>query len=148
ATHTYHLWHPNEASLPAFWKDGANVEYLLRRGRLTCCRNGLTKRPLDDLAVRVVGRADRPHEVARLVRGGFAGPPQQRPEVAILFVPGQGRFSGQADFNVLVALDAAAARSRLARQAHLMIAPQSGPSSDAAKCYPLDEFDAALSAVA
>ena len=38
---------------PGRWKDGPNVGYFQRRGRLTCCRNGLVKRELDDLRLRV-----------------------------------------------------------------------------------------------
>ena len=33
-THTYHLWHPTDATYPQSWRDGRNVAYLKRRGVL------------------------------------------------------------------------------------------------------------------
>jgi glycosyltransferase involved in cell wall biosynthesis len=139
-THTFHLWHPNEPSLPALWKQGANVNYLLRKGRLTRCRNGLEKRPLADLAIHVIGQPNEPHAVARLFRGRFGSRRAIEPEVEILFLPGEGRFSGQAECNVVVALDAHAARSSLARRAHLTI---TSPAADS-----LDQIEQALASVA
>jgi glycosyltransferase involved in cell wall biosynthesis len=140
-THTCHLWHPPDTTMPASWKQGANVAYLLRRGRLTRCRNGLEKRSLDDLAVRVVGLASTPHAIAEFVQRRFGANAAAVPEVEILMLPGEGRFTGQADCNVLVALEPEAARSPLARQAHLTIDP-------AAATDPLLQFEQALSAVA
>jgi hypothetical protein len=40
ATRVYHVWHPREATFPTRWREGFNVAYLLRPGRLTRCRNG------------------------------------------------------------------------------------------------------------
>ncbi|MCA9149631.1 MAG: hypothetical protein KDA92_10045, partial [Planctomycetales bacterium] len=42
-TRTYHLWHPKSDTTPTKWKDGANVEYLLRANRTAYCENGLDK---------------------------------------------------------------------------------------------------------
>ena len=117
---------------------GANVEYCLRKGRLTRCRNGLEKRALDDLAIRVVGSPPRCIAAGDAVRPRpLRSSPTTQPEVEILVLPGKGRFSGRADCNVLVALDPAAATSPAARQAHLTIRP-----TDA------DDLSAALAAVA
>jgi glycosyltransferase involved in cell wall biosynthesis len=146
-THTYHLWHPADATAPAKWRKGANVRYLLRKGRLTRCRNGLHKRDLSEISIHVVGQPAKPHLVERLLQGRFRPRTTARPEVEILFLPGQGQFSGQADCNVLVALEAGAAGSRLAQQAHLTIAP--GEPADPERLrFPLDEFDEALRSVA
>jgi glycosyltransferase involved in cell wall biosynthesis len=147
-THTYHIWHPPDVTAPPRWKQGANVHYLLRKGRLTRCRNGLEKRDLADLSIRVVGRTSKPRDVARLIHGRFRTNAAARPEVEILFLPGEGRFSGQAEYNVLVALEPEAALSRLSRQAHLMITPAGLPASEREAHFPLDKFDEALSAVA
>jgi glycosyltransferase involved in cell wall biosynthesis len=125
-THTYHLWHPNEASMPAHWKQGQNVDYLLRKGRLTRCRNGLEKRSLDDLAIRLVDDAVGPHPAATWARRHLHPTKTSKPEVEILLLPGQGHFSGRAEVNVLVALDSSAATSAAARQAHLTIGPRTG----------------------
>ncbi len=122
-TYTYHLWHPNVASMPTDWKLGANVSYLLRKGRLTRCRNGLEKRTLDDLAVRVVGQTAKPHPVAEWLERRFGTRRVEKPEVEILLWPGQGRFSGRAECNVLLALEPGEVTSRASRQAHLTIDP-------------------------
>ncbi len=147
-TFTYHLWHPPDVTVPQSWKQGANVGYLLRRGRLTRCRNGLTKRGLGDLSIRIVGDAAEPGAVDRLVQGRFQVSQDESPEVEILFLPGEGQFSGRAEYNVLVALNAEAAQSPVARQAHLMIAPRDPAQFDEADIFSLDRFDEALGMVA
>ena len=147
-TRTYHLWHQTAASQPAFWKEGHNVPYLLRRGRLTRCRNGLEKRKLEDLAIQVVGQTSRPQAVAQLLGGRFGSASAARPEVEILFLPGEGRFSGRAECNVLVALEPEAANSRLTRDADLTIAAPDTDRIDRAANFPLEQFEQALAAVA
>jgi glycosyltransferase involved in cell wall biosynthesis len=147
-THTYHLWHPIDATAPATWKQGANVNYLLRRGRLTRCRNGLAKRGISDLAIDIVGRTSKPYEVARLVQGRFGSSQSPTPEVEILFLPGQGRFSGRAQYNLLVALEPQDVGPRLQRNAHLTIMPGAGgPSGSAFEVSPA-QFEQALADVA
>jgi glycosyltransferase involved in cell wall biosynthesis len=139
-THTYHLWHPTDVTTPPHWKEGANVRYFLRKGRLTRCRNGLRKRELADLSIRVVGSPARPEEVKTTE--------SQSAEVEILFLPGQGRFSGRAQCNVLVALEGGVVQPRLSRNAHLTIAPGSGGSTDRRGLISADEFQQGLAAVA
>jgi glycosyltransferase involved in cell wall biosynthesis len=145
-TRAYHLWHPVDVTAPAEWKKGANVNYLLRKGRLTRCRNGLVKRPLEDLSVRVVGRSAQPQAVARLIAGRFRMQ-TPRPEVEILFLPGQGRFSGQADCNVLVAFDPAETASRAARHAHLTVTGEPHAPGEVSPAMS-ERFDQALRSVA
>jgi glycosyltransferase involved in cell wall biosynthesis len=147
-THTYHLWHPTDVTAPATWKQGANVNYFLRKGRLTRCRNGLQKRPLDDLAIRIVGHTSRPQDVARLVEGRFHVQPTDTPEVEILFLPGEGRFSGRAECNVLVALDSQDVPSRLERAAHLKITPAAAQAANPHAAFTPERFAEALAAVA
>ena len=53
-TFTYHLWHEPVPSNPDQWREGENVQYLLRKRRLTRCRHGLVQRKPNDLLVRVV----------------------------------------------------------------------------------------------
>jgi hypothetical protein len=76
-----------------------------------------------------------------VVRSRFDSKLSARPEVEILFLPGEGRFSGQAECNVVVALDAQAAQSRVARQAHLTIAPPAAGNA-------IHQIEEALGAVA
>jgi glycosyltransferase involved in cell wall biosynthesis len=147
-TQTYHLWHLTDVTAPSEWKDGLNVNYLRRKGRLTRCRNGLRKRELSEISMRVVGHPAQPRLAEELTQGRFHSPSSSsRAEVEILFLPGQGQFSGKADCNVLVALDKNAAASDLALQAHLTIAP--GEPPDPARLrFPLEKFDEALRNVA
>jgi glycosyltransferase involved in cell wall biosynthesis len=146
-THTFHLWHAADPTMPANWKEGANVDYFLRKGRLTRCRNGLEKRTLDDLAIRVVADAREPHAIARAVERRFERNRSARPEVEILVLPGAGRFSGTADCNVVVALSAEAAASPPARGAHLTICAPAEESPGRGG-NPLSRVEAALAAVA
>lgn len=147
-THTYHVWHPPDATAPRNWKKGANVAYLLRKGRLTRCRNGLEKRSIDDLEIHVVGQPSKPHPVAEFVSRRFGVKRTARPEVEIVLLPGEGRFTGQADCNVLVALEPSAVRSKLARHAHVMIRPAGNEENGGDPHNPLAQFEQALAAVA
>jgi len=115
---------------------------------LTRCRNGLHKRPLEDLAIRIVGHTSRPQDVARLVEGRFHAQPIDTPEVEILFLPGEGRFSGRAECNVLVALDSQNVPASLERAAHLKITPESGQTSGPHGTFTPERFAQALAAVA
>jgi glycosyltransferase involved in cell wall biosynthesis len=143
-THTYHLWHPRDATMPARWREGANVSYYLRKGRLTRCRNGLAKRSIDELDIRVVGFPENPHPVAQQVESRFGGRRGGGGEVEIVLLPGPGRFSGRADCNVLVALEPEALRSPLARKAHVTIGPNDPTGGDSAD--PLERLEEALAA--
>ncbi|HKD35655.1 MAG TPA: glycosyltransferase, partial [Pirellulales bacterium] len=103
-TRSYHLWHPRDPSTTACWRDGVNVPYFLRRGRLTRCRNGIVKRSIGDLAIEVAGQGDSlartkamlinfGAHIGEQARGSNGG---MRPEVEILAFPGKQRFSGRA----------------------------------------------------
>ena len=46
-TCSLHVWHPTDPSATRRWRDGPNVDYFQRRGRLTRCRRGLVERPLE-----------------------------------------------------------------------------------------------------
>jgi hypothetical protein len=146
-TFTYHLWHPIDTTTPNHWREGANVGYLMRRGRLTSCRNGVVKRRLSDLSIRVVGRASRPEAVARLIGGRLHATPSEQPELELLFLPGQGRFSGRAECNVVVALEPNAGDVSGPRGAHLTIAPRPNGEVGGTEFSPAD-FEKALLAVA
>jgi hypothetical protein len=148
-TRTYHLWHPLHATQPARWRDGLNVQYLLRKARLIRCRNGLVKRPLQDLVVRLAGEPAEPRKAYELLAGrGLRMQDASRPEVEILMLPGSGRFSGRAQYNLLVAFDRRAAESRAAREADVLVGPWERDESRGQMTFPLAEFDRALDAVA
>lgn len=46
-TQTLHVWHPTDPTATPRWRDGANVAYFHRRGRITACRRGLEQRGID-----------------------------------------------------------------------------------------------------
>lgn len=48
-TWSLHVWHPTDPTATRRWRDGANVAYFGRRGRLTACRRGLRRRVSDDV---------------------------------------------------------------------------------------------------
>ena len=147
-TFTYHIWHPPDVTAPTSWKQGANVDYLLRKGRLTRCRNGLEKRGLDDLSIRIVGQPARPTAVEQLVRDRFAATRVDTPEVEILFLPGSGRFTGRADCNILVAPRGRGRAVAACGHAHWTIALCDGRVTDPDASVVLDQFEQALGMVA
>jgi glycosyltransferase involved in cell wall biosynthesis len=147
-TRTYHLWHPFDATTPARLRDGANVPYLNRKFRLARCMNGLVKRGIGDLAVRVVGAPSRPQAAMALLESfGLNGKTDEQAEVEILLLPGQGRFSGRADCNVLVVLEDCRRAKRIARKAHVLVADRTYPGVRGEHCFRLTQFDRALQAL-
>jgi GT2 family glycosyltransferase len=125
-TRTYHLWHPPASTKPALkWSEGPNVAYLKRRGRLTCCMNGLHKRQLSDLQVRAI--ASPPHEAAAhsFVRKllGQVALDSDRPELEVLYYPAAVPFSPTADCRVLVTSDDRQVPRHLLEQADLVLPP-------------------------
>lgn len=103
-TRTYHLWHPPAPTKPhGKWSAGQNVAYLKRRGRLTCCMNGLRKRNINDLHITVAGAPYDGPAAVRFVRQLFGEPKRGTCEVELLFHPGSGGFSRSSDCRVLVA---------------------------------------------
>lgn len=49
-TRAYHVWHPADPTAPARWREGRNVERLLRGDRPVYAVNGLTKQDTDGSA--------------------------------------------------------------------------------------------------
>ncbi len=151
-TRTVHLWHPPAPSTPQRWRDGANVAYLNRPFRLTCCASGLVKRSIDSLRLSVAGRPADPtlvrrflgkrwHQVERQPEGN------RRPEIELLFLPGKGRFSGRADCNILVVLEPVRCPRRVFRQVHITVAEMSLPGCPTGRVVHFRELDAALETV-
>jgi len=148
-TCSYHVWHPVDVTKPAVPRNSRNADYRRRTWKLVRCRNGLVKRSLADIAVRIVGRTQRGRDVQKMIAGRIR--PQSdsiRPEVELLFLPGEGRFSGAADCNVLVALEDSPDVAYRAHEAHLVVAAQ--PLVDAPEVlqFPLAQWDRALEEVA
>lgn len=110
-TWSLHVWHPTDPSAGTRWRDGPNVGYFLRRGRLTACRRGLVER--DAAAIRW----GLPHDLeteplARALAGVVPDAARVAPgtpcEIEIVTRPGTGRFNRAAECRlVFAAADAA-----------------------------------------
>jgi glycosyltransferase involved in cell wall biosynthesis len=119
-TFTLHVWHPTDGSATSRWRDGANVGYFLRRGRLTACRNGLVHRPAralrwglpDDLAATVIGRT-----VDRLLQDAPRAGPGEDCEIDLVIRPGRSRFTRKAECRLLVIEGAGTAEGNVRRKA-------------------------------
>jgi GT2 family glycosyltransferase len=113
-TMTYHVWHPTDPSATPRWRDGANVGYFLRRGRLTKCRAGLVRRLCGqivwglppDLPTTAVGRA-----LAALLGGAPQAAPGAACEIDVVIRPGSGTFRRRAECRVVLLAGGATGRS-------------------------------------
>lgn len=119
-TFSLHVWHPTDGSATPRWRDGANVGYFLRRGRLTVCRDGLCHRPArairwglpDDLAVTALGRT-----IDRLLHDAPRACPGEACEIDLVVRPGRSRFARPAECRLLVVEEAGKAEGNVCRKA-------------------------------
>ncbi len=148
-THTFHLWHPTDVTAPPEGHETRNSAYLNRKGSLVRCRNGLAKRSLADLRLRVIGNPP-PRQVMELLPSlhNDAAATDDAPELEIVFLPGPGKFSGLAQCNMLVVSDANASAIRLAKQAHVVVADCELMAPQAFYRFRLHELSKALKSVA
>jgi len=118
-TRLYHLWHEQDPTIPQHKEASPNFGYARRRPfRLTRCCNGLQRRRPGDLAVRVLNGEDYPGQARALFPFEYGSGPAD-PEVEILFFPGSAGFSGSAQCNVLVLMEAVA--NPPLQQAHILV---------------------------
>lgn len=119
-TFSMHVWHPVDGSATPRWRDGVNVGYFLRRGRLTACRDGLAHRPAsairwglpDDLAATALGRA-----IDGLLQDAPRAGPGEACEIDVVVRPGRSRFSRPAECRLLVVEGSTTAEAALRRKA-------------------------------
>ena len=119
-TCSLHVWHPTDPTAARRWRDGPNVAYFARRGRLTACRHGLVTRPAArlrwglpaDLVATGLGRA-----AARLLAGCDRAAATEPCEVELVVRPGAGTFSRDAECRLLLIADAARAEAGVRRRA-------------------------------
>ena len=144
-TRAYHLWHPIGPTVPRRVGDGQNIRYLDRPFRLARCVNGLAKRQPADVAVRVVGSPARPDAAAAILGSEWGRANRAaEPEIEVLFLPGEGRFSGRAECNVLVVLEPSPRAGRLVRKAHLLVSDHPHPHAPSEYRFKLSAMDEAL----
>jgi len=104
-TWSLHVWHPVDTSATPRWRDGVNVPYFLRRGRLTRCRHGLVERTADNLVWGLPADASNT-PLGRGLLALLADAPQAAAgapcEVEIVLRPGRGRFTRRAECRMLI----------------------------------------------
>ena len=140
-TWSLHVWHPVDASATPRWRDGVNVPYFLRRGRLKRCRHGLLERSTHDLTWGLpADAAETP--LGRDVLSLLADAPQAATgepcEVEVVLRPGRGRFERKAECRLLliegdIEGDAEASLRRRADQIHELEAAPADRSAQLAR---------------
>ena len=104
-TWSLHVWHPVDTSATPRWRDGVNVPYFLRRGRLKRCRHGLLDRSTHDLTWGLPADATET-PLGRDVLTLLADAPQAAAgepcEVEIVLRPGRDRFERKAECRLLL----------------------------------------------
>jgi len=135
-TWSLHVWHPVDTSATPRWRDGVNVPYFLRRGRLTACRRGLVARPAEsilwglptDAADTPLGRA-----VLDLLGSARLASPGAACEVDIVLRPGRAAFERRTECRLLLVEPETVADARLRRRAdQIEIIDMSGPATTVA----------------
>ncbi|MFM7207125.1 MAG: glycosyltransferase [Planctomycetaceae bacterium] len=137
-THSLHIWHATDPTATPRWREGVNVPYFERRGRLTACRRGLVDRTPamitwglpTDLHAHPAGRL-----IATRVRHAPLAGPGGPCEIEIVTRPGGGAFTRAAECRLLIASPGAAVEPRVAAVADRIVTA----TNDAAVAEALDE---------
>ena len=104
-TCTYHVWHPVDPSATPRWRDGVNVPYFLRRGRLTRCRRGIETRGNDRVTWGLppgIGETALGRAIAGALESAPRAPAGERCEIEVATWPGRDRFTRRAECRLLV----------------------------------------------
>lgn len=119
-TWSLHVWHPTDPTATTRWRDGPNVAYFHRRGRLTRCRRGLVSRDAAalrwglprDLDGDPLGKA-----IAQAISAAARVGPGEPCEIEIVTRPGGEGFTRPAECRVVAAMPDAIVEGRLRRRA-------------------------------
>lgn len=104
-TQSLHVWHPVDSTATPRWRDGGNVAYFERRGRLLACRRGLRLRPASTVTW---GLPPDVHDtpLGRLVAAHLAeadlAAPNQSCEIEVVVRPGSGQFTRRAECRLAI----------------------------------------------
>ncbi|NBT13002.1 MAG: glycosyltransferase [Planctomycetia bacterium] len=120
-TWSLHVWHPTDPTATKRWRDGPNVGYFLRRGRLTRCRHGIVERPIEAVRWGLPDAADD-GPLARALAGMIPETARAAPtgpcEIEIVTRPGGSRFTRRAECRLVIAEPGAVVEPSLRRRAH------------------------------
>jgi GT2 family glycosyltransferase len=119
-TQSLHVWHPSDPSATPRWRDGANVSYFSRPGRLTACREGLVRRANAsiawglpaDVAATPLGR-----QLASLLATATIVAPAAACEIDIAVALAAVGFTRPAECRLLLVPAGTKPRARLAKEA-------------------------------
>jgi glycosyltransferase involved in cell wall biosynthesis len=134
-THSLHVWHETDATATPRWRDGVNVGYFQRRGRLTACRRGLVARPARaltwglpaDLMATPLGRS-----IAERLAGATLAAPGAPCEIDLVVLPGRSPFTRPAECRLAIVADERHADADTARSADLVVVAADDESLEAA----------------
>ena len=123
-THSLHVWHQTDATATPRWRDGVNVGYFNRRGRLTACRRGLVPRPAAavtwglpaDLLATPLGRT-----VAGQLAAATVVHPAAACEVDVIIRPGTSGFTRRAECRLALVGEGCSTDDRLVREADQVV---------------------------
>jgi glycosyltransferase involved in cell wall biosynthesis len=119
-TFSLHVWHESDPTATRRWRDGPNVAYFARRGRLTACRHGLVERGVDDVVWGLPDDVDATPLGRRLRRILDTAPlaaPGAACEIDIVIRPGGSRFTRPAECRLVLQAATAPLESDLAAAA-------------------------------
>ena len=104
-TSSLHVWHPTDPTATPRWRDGANVAYFERRGRLTVCRAGLERRDRHDVVWALaadIGATELGRCVARHLAAAQRAAPGGPCEVEVIVSPTRVGFTRPAECRLLL----------------------------------------------
>ncbi len=142
-----HLWHPPHATNPASWRDGNNVKYLLRPGKLRRCVRGFRKLDRSEVLVRVLRVQIGADELAVLPTSYRYVPlhGSGHADVEIALFPGTSQFTNHADCRVLVILEPSASVAQpLETQADYVVRPPAKETPGTRAWTPRSELEKIL----
>jgi glycosyltransferase involved in cell wall biosynthesis len=149
-TNTYHLWHPKTPSAPATWRAGANVEYLQRPLRLTRPLEGMAKRRLQDLQIKIAGHSPANEVLNKLLplwcRVALATQRDwtEQPEIEIAFAGCGGQFSNHCHCRLLIVPPGQVTTRDQLWHADLIFSDDHVPGVPSARLYRLNQLDITL----
>jgi len=138
-TRSLHVWHPTDPTATPRWRDGANVSYFFRRGRLTACREGLRQRDRHDVVWGLPGDLEATALGRRLAHHLSAAPvaaPGGRCEIEVVVAPTTGGFTRPAECRLMFVPRGTHPARSLAARADRVVAVD--PRDDSAVIEALD----------
>lgn len=104
-TQTLHVWHPTDPTATTRWRDGVNVAYFHRQGRLTACRRGLEQRGPEALLWGLpcdIHSTPLGQGVASLLADARQAPPGAACEIEIVIAGNSAHFTRSAECRLLL----------------------------------------------